>query len=506
VAVIEYTTGEAGSGKTYWRCAVFILEEILLNSTKRHISNFPIGLVPESHSMPPAYDGETFIDRFYAAASRRSGKPIEEYAGRLEMIPADVLAEWRAGESGPWEYFADKSIDGCHIAIDECHVVAGTNHKLGHRKKWQEWLGEIRHAGATVEFLTQSSSKVAKEIHSEAGLRRVLVSQADRTDFFSGLRIEDWWEVRAKLTGSWQSYFKTYEVRKIDRTEIKEKVRWVWRKPEYFKYYDSYSEASTGGKAADTRRPWQLMSWPRLLLWAWKRNPIGPTWRIAAWLFAAWMVFDRGETALAIILPPIGEEARAAEIEAAVKVAAGGSVSGPPGTKSEVTEQKKIDYEGQIKQLITDLENAKNEKLAIEKKMADLHEIAGVGLGGVFLADGRFLEVGFNFVEGPYMGKAIESVTDDAVTIGGVVYRVRVATGGGGFLPSAASAVPELLSTSRGDWFGRTPDKATPKSNDQPKQRPSRGGRPADSQAKPRDNRSGRKPPIADGNNPSVGP
>ena len=258
-SVVTLTTGPAGSGKTYVRCARFLVDEFLPDREGIHYSNFPV-----------------FREAVANAVTVKTGKPADVYLERVQLIPESVIATWISGASGPWDYFADKSLDGCHIAIDECHNFCGakSNHKV--RSRWQSWLGEIRHQGATVEFLSQSPEKVAKEIHYEAGLRLSLINSEDRRDPFFGILMGDWYELRAGfITKEYETSVWEVERRNIDGKWIEQHKRVFTLDPYYFQFYDSFSTPMQGGhKSTGQQREFQKRSKSELLLWFAKRNAL----------------------------------------------------------------------------------------------------------------------------------------------------------------------------------------------------------------------------------------
>jgi len=258
-SVITLTTGPAGSGKTYVRCSRFLCDEWLPERIGVHYSNFPV-----------------FRDKVAEFVAKRTGKAQEELLERMQIIPDQVLATWITGQSGPWDYFREKNLDGCHIAIDECHNFCGakTHHRV--RQRWQAWLGEIRHQGATVEFLSQSPEKVAKEIHYEAGLRLSLVNSEDRRDPFLGILLGDWYELKAKfITGDYQTVVWEIERRNVDGKWVQQNKRMFTLDPLYFELYDSFSRPVQGGeKAHGQPRDFQKRSRSGLVWWFFKRNAL----------------------------------------------------------------------------------------------------------------------------------------------------------------------------------------------------------------------------------------
>lgn len=256
-SVITLTTGPAGSGKTYVRCARFLLDEWLPERSGVHYSNFPV-----------------FRDKVAEFSAKKTGKLESEILDRIQIIPESTLDLWVNGHSGPWDFFRDKNLDGCHIAIDECHNFCGakTNHKI--RQRWQAWLGEIRHQGATVEFLSQSPEKVAKEIHYEAGLRLSLVNSEDRRDPFLGILLGDWYELKAAfVTKEYQTVVWEIERRNVDGKWIEQNKRVFTLDPFYFQFYDSFSRPVQGGeKATGQKREFEKRSKPALIRWFLRRN------------------------------------------------------------------------------------------------------------------------------------------------------------------------------------------------------------------------------------------
>jgi len=256
-SVVTLTTGPAGSGKTYVRCARFLCDEWLPEKSGIHYSNFPI-----------------FREKVAEFVSKRTGKTPSELIERMQIIPDEILNTWISGQSGPWDYFRNKNLDGCHIAIDECHNFCGAKTHQKIRARWQAWLGEIRHQGATVEFLSQSPEKVAREIHYEAGLRLSLINSEDRRDPFLGILLGDWYELKAKfITGDYQTTVWEVERRNVDGKWVEQNKRRFTLDPQYFDFYDSFSRPVQGGvKSQGQPREFQKRSRAGIVWWFFKRN------------------------------------------------------------------------------------------------------------------------------------------------------------------------------------------------------------------------------------------
>lgn len=268
---VTVTVGVSGSGKTYYRFSVWFCEEWYPNHVGKLICNYPVNLDE--------------LEKDYPNASNR-----------IEIISQDVLKSWRDGSSGPWDYFSDRDISGCHIAIDEIHNFCGKNTDNKIRKKWMMWLGELRHQGATCEFLTQSEAKCAKEILNEAEIRLEIINGENRLFPLLGYRMGDLYEFRAKFLGKYlcPSFCVEYVQAKGKWHQQKETI--FYRFPKYFKYYDSFS-APEHGKALGNRgekRPWEKYSWPGLFLWFYATYPIRINFHLLLVFIFCYMFFGNG--------------------------------------------------------------------------------------------------------------------------------------------------------------------------------------------------------------------
>jgi hypothetical protein len=269
------TTARAGSGKTYLRCARFLVDEFLPEARGEHWSNFPVY---------PERVGEA------VALRKKEGKgngPF--YARRIKLIPAEVLHQWQLGKSGPWDFFQGIDVQNAHIAIDEVHKYCGRNASKELKKKWQIWCGEIRHRGATVEFISQHYRKIAQEVIDESGIRLQLVNSEDRRDWFFRILMGDWYEVKAALlTGEYETRVWVYEKREVDGKWTNEDKRTFVLDPYYFGFYDSFSAPDKGGlKGTAKEQVFEKRGKLGTIKWFLKRN---------------WWRFIRGGVILAIVI------------------------------------------------------------------------------------------------------------------------------------------------------------------------------------------------------------
>jgi hypothetical protein len=208
-----------------------------------------------------------------------------------------VQDQWAKGEAGPDAYFQKINLDNCRIAIDEIHTFLGQSTPKGVVQEWRLFLGTLRHRGCEFECLTQNESKVHKAIKDEAGLKRSLFNSENKPDPFFGIRMEDWYELRAKLTGRYLPWI--YET-------VFTEVHGKWRetaalgglyplRPDLFPLYNSYSTPHQGGNASKGRQhPYQTLSTVGLLLWFLRRNWFRISTRLIVVVFVLWLCFGGG--------------------------------------------------------------------------------------------------------------------------------------------------------------------------------------------------------------------
>ena len=252
------TTGVSGSGKTYRRCAHFLVNDFLPNHTGVHISNFPINM-----------------DALEAYCIKNNiCKNVRE---RVRIIPEDVIKTWLSGESGPWDFFTEGDLSGCHLALDEAHNFCSKKSKPYHRERWGRWLGELRHLGMTAEFLTQAEGNMANEIMNQCEIRLEIINGENRIDPVMHMRMSDWYELKAKITGKYIApSFELEYMQMMGKWKVMQE-RKFFREPEIFELYDSFSKPVAGNASGHSElRHYERMSWPRFLLWFFGSN--ASTW------------------------------------------------------------------------------------------------------------------------------------------------------------------------------------------------------------------------------------
>lgn len=296
MATIILTTGVPGCGKTYVRAARFLVDDFLVNTKGIHISNFPLNIASISETVSEKINkNRGFFGIF------RKRVTSDDIAKRLQIIPDDVLLSWRDGSSGPWDYFNGVDLKYCHIAIDEIHNFINARTSPDVLKKWDDFLGEIRHRGCTFEGLTQDFDQVDKVLSGRASIRLELIPGEDLRDPFFKIRMSDWYELKASFLGSYHKTVYMYEQRKSgSRWRVNHTSRFLIT-PDYFKFYNSFNaslQEKENGASSDEGRAveyeYQRRSRFSLFLWFIRRNFFTLFIRISLAVFLFWLCFFGG--------------------------------------------------------------------------------------------------------------------------------------------------------------------------------------------------------------------
>ncbi len=422
-SVVTLTTAPAGTGKSYRRCAHFIVTELLPETELKHLSNFPIQFESWQDGNGKTMRGLVEICKLRSAATE------DEVLDRIELIPEAEMNAWRDGISGPWNYFKDKDLSGYHLAIDEIHNFCGLNTHREIKKKWQEWLGELRHRGARIEFISQHPQKIAKEIRQEAEILLELEAGENDKDPIFGIPMSDWYNLRAKITGKYTPCVIEVENKQIkNRWKVTQKKR-VWFGAELFEVYDSFSTPVQGGsKGMLAKEPWQRLSWFRFSLWFVARN--------------LWQLFTR--FGIATVMLWLGFFGGGGRVMASAMEYMRHSVEKP---KQEVKKQRQFIkasshedvagilrdvYRGQTPQY-TSLPVASviepHEPITEEEIQEKIKPwaLSAITAEGIWFANGEFYLVGEVITEGPYSGKTVERVDLNRrrVYLDSIVVRLR---------------------------------------------------------------------------------
>lgn len=301
MSVILITTGAPGTGKTYIRCARFLVDEFLINSSGTHYSNFPVNVDAVADAVHLKFTSKMggWLSRH---VFRRSVPSLESIKSRIVIIPDDVIQSWRSEVSGPWDYFTGKDLTYSHVAIDEIHELIHSSSSPEYLKKWDDFLGTIRHRGCNFEGLTQDIARVDRCFTGRAAIRQVLVSCDDMRDPFFKIRVSDWCELKACFTGQFHKSVFLEEFSKQGSGRWKKShTEKYYITPDYFGYYNSFSanhlEKDLDKSVNDDRAPlyqYQQRTKLGLVFWFLSRNLFSLSWRFFLWGFFLWLTLFGG--------------------------------------------------------------------------------------------------------------------------------------------------------------------------------------------------------------------
>lgn len=439
-----FTTGPAGSGKSLFRCARFLCVEFLPGGQGRHISNFPIKFDPWTDGLGKEQPG-------LVAMMAEKGLEETEVRQRVKLIEPEEINAWRnvhlkKGQKpcGPWDYFEGYDLSGVHIAIDEIHNFCGASSPQEVVKKWQEWLGELRHRGATIEFLTQHPNKCAQAIRNEAEIKLEVVPEENRTDGFIGIKKYYWFNLKAKLGYGWAPRAFLVESRQVMGKFRIEDEKAIEYDSAWFGCYDSFSGPVAGGRSGSTgQREWETKSLPALLWWIFRDNSYRIVSRVGFFsLVLCCMVFGKQVFALYLwFFMSVGRAPKPKDVAAANKPpssAAAAAVElkpeeGRAGEAMQTIPQAARDeyYRVADQALLLQEENI-NLRSRLEELTSRIEEafaVASVTRDSVTFRAGYTYRVGETIDFGPFQGrqvKGIEYVRRSVLLSDGRVLRMGV--------------------------------------------------------------------------------
>jgi len=440
LAYVNITTAPPGAGKTYSRCARFLLDEWLAEPGGFHISNFPIRFDDWEDE-----DGKT-RKGLYSMAADRHGLSKEAVDARVRVIPAAEIARWKTGDSGPWEFFpelhqllrkeardrahdealdADPQIsdadllaitdaaesevanplDRAHVAIDEAAKIWPSSAKTAAekrlRQKLNDWLSTIRHEGCAIEFVCQHIKQLPQIIRNLAGRRTVLTSTSLDREPILGIEQGDWLQLYAKVTGDHQRWFRE-EVKVPDgETEktVSEHVHLI--DPAYFTVYDSFNRAD-GTSGERKREPFESRSLPRLVLWFVGRN----WWRLGKRVLQVgllvWLILFGG----AGFLFRSFQNRLTARLDIKEQAVAKPSTVSPRSGPVTPAENKEFET-SYLRQRVTDLEL---ERDALIARLGERHSLSLIDDRGVGFTSGDYYAIGETILWGPYRGAKLDRI------------------------------------------------------------------------------------------------
>ncbi len=393
-STVYLTTGPAGSGKTYRRCSRFMVDEFLPKETGHIYTNYP-----------------AFADKMAEVVSKKHNIPKEKILERIHIIPKAELDKWMLTydrrqtdlAEGPWSYFQDIDINNAHIAIDEIHNFCGVSTPKHQRQKWGKWLGEIRHRGATVEFLTQSPNKLADEIKWEASVLISLVNGETNRDPFFKIQMAHWYELQAALTGVYEKKIHQIEKRSIDgKWKVSHRETFTLD-PYYFQFYDSFVAPHTGGKAGKAaQHEFQKHGRIGVFWWFIKTHPLALASRALIVALFCWIVLFGGSKILFRTF--LEKLSYLAKKQTAIKKVENVKTAPAVNTAQPVIPAN------ELLQIQQELEKANQEKQTLQEKLISESAIALMTRDSVLLKNGLDLQIGEIIDSGIYQGKKVEEI------------------------------------------------------------------------------------------------
>ncbi|AMV21770.1 zonular occludens toxin domain-containing protein [Planctomyces sp. SH-PL14] len=271
--IMTTTIGVAGSGKTYSRVC-YLVDKFLPHEAGKLYTNLPL---------KPAAIAEYCRKTF--------GSDPAEILNRIYLIPPEVLKKWEQEQEGPWDYFPHP-IAG-HIIIDEAHRFVSSQHEKEWARKWQVWIGELRHLHGSIEFMTQAENKLPREFKEECERKIVIETDESRRDSWFNIEWHYWYQLWAKLRGRYVPMTIATEMKNVGSKKFETTLETAYvRRPEIFALYDSFSNPNLGGEALGRpKMEYERMTWPRFLLWFFLQNPKQIMWRFGVVTFTVWMIF-----------------------------------------------------------------------------------------------------------------------------------------------------------------------------------------------------------------------
>ncbi len=396
-STVYLTTGAAGSGKTYRRCARFMVDEFLPKETGHIYTNYPV-----------------FADKMAEAVSKKHKIPKEDILARIHIIPKAELDKWmltcdrRDSDTieGPWSYFENIDINNAHIAIDEIHNFCGVSTPKHQRQKWGKWLGEIRHRGATVEFLTQSPNKLADEIKWEASVLISLVNGETNRDPLFKILMSNWYELQAAITGVYEKRIHQIEKRSVDGKWKVSHHETFTLDPYYFQFYDSFAAPHTGGISGTAdKHEFQKHGRAGVLWWFIRSNPWAVFSRLFIFLLFVWIVLLGGNQ---ILFKTFLEKLSSmAQKQTAIKKV---EKPGPARPVLPVAASDKTLPPGQLSTVEKELQKVIQENQSLQEKLQAQSMVALMTTDSVLLKNGLVLRKGETIDSGIYQGKKVEKI------------------------------------------------------------------------------------------------
>lgn len=406
-STVEVTCGTPGSGKSFTRGSVRLVDYWLLEEEGLFISNFPY-----------TEENRENIAQYLALKKKVSiDEAREEVARRVVSIPEEVKRAWMDGDQKPLEYFKTVDTAGAHIAIDEIHNYCPSKAPQKVEQAWSEFVGEVRHLGATLEVLSQDEFQINQVIRKRAEVKRFIVKRETELIPYIKIPVGDFMQFAYKLRGRADQVSRVYEHKRVSSDKwAKQRDYNVPLLGKYFQFYDSFSapEKSGGGKSGKSRRqPFEKYGWFGLCIWFLRIH----FWRAAIVFsilaFFIWFLLFGG-------LPRMltGFSSLVSECLVGGMMVGGGTEGEavPELSPEELAAKDKADRErlqARVDELQTQTSLSRStleEYTQLKERFDRMQDLTGLYSGGAMLSDGLLVKKGEAIVYGKYKGRVLEWV------------------------------------------------------------------------------------------------
>lgn len=169
-----------------------------------------------------------------------------------------------------------KRIEGPgYLILDEAHFLFGTGLPAAQGKAVKEWITLTRKRGIKIWLLTQGAEQLSRTVARLADFERLCYTRANEPDPVFGLTVDDWNQIKAKLTGKYTPVTWIEEFSAVGKTR-----RSLGHKPhvlsdKIYGWYDSYgvdNETDTGDLGVKEEQEYKILSWRDLILGILRRN------------------------------------------------------------------------------------------------------------------------------------------------------------------------------------------------------------------------------------------
>jgi hypothetical protein len=162
-----------------------------------------------------------------------------------------------------------------YLIIDEAHFVFPPGMPGEVRKAVKEWITLTRKRGIQIWLLTQFDSQLSPIVAKLADYERCCFTRANEPDPVFGLTVDDWNQIKAKITGSYTPVTWVEEFSAIGKSRVSLGIKPHLLSAKIYEWYDSYSvdsESDTGDLGVRPEETYEILGWRPLISGILKRN------------------------------------------------------------------------------------------------------------------------------------------------------------------------------------------------------------------------------------------